>query len=155
MTAYETLMSDVRTTTALSGIAGRLGWDQETVMPAGSAPQRAEEMAAMEAILHSRRTDPKIADLLATAKTQETGEVEKAQLHHIQFAYDRAVKVPADLATELAHLRSTSQRIWADARAKNDFKAVAPTLKEVIKLSRVLADALDDGNGRYEALLAE
>ena len=65
MTAYDELMSFQRETEALAEVAGRLGWDQETVMPRGAAPQRGEEMAAMESVLHARRTDPRIADWLA------------------------------------------------------------------------------------------
>ena len=61
--AYTQLMAFQRQTEALSLVAERLGWDQETMMPSGSAEQRGEEMAAMEGILHARRTDPRIAEL--------------------------------------------------------------------------------------------
>ena len=64
MTAYDDLMAFQRETEALAQVAGRLGWDQETVMPRGAAPQRGEEMAAMESVLHARRIDPRIADWL-------------------------------------------------------------------------------------------
>jgi len=40
MTAYDDLMAFQRETEALAQVAGRLGWDQETVMPRGAAPQR-------------------------------------------------------------------------------------------------------------------
>ena len=71
MTAYDDLMAFQRETEALAQVAGRLGWDQETVMPRGAAGQRAEEMAAMEGVLHARRTDPWIADWLASATAPE------------------------------------------------------------------------------------
>ena len=45
------LMAFQRQTEALSAVAERLAWDQETVMPRGAAEQRSEEMAAMEAVL--------------------------------------------------------------------------------------------------------
>ncbi len=57
-------MSFPRETEALAQVAGRLGWDQETMMPRGAAEQRGEEMAAMEGVLHARRTDPRIGDWL-------------------------------------------------------------------------------------------
>ena len=47
MTAYDDLLLFQRDTEALSMVAGRLGWDQETMMPRGAADQRSEEMAAM------------------------------------------------------------------------------------------------------------
>ena len=43
MSAYEDLMTYQRETEALGQIMGRLGWDQETVMPRGAGEQRAEE----------------------------------------------------------------------------------------------------------------
>ncbi len=58
MAAYDDLMAFQRNTEALSQVAGRLGWDQETMMPEGAAPQRAEEHAAMANVMHARRIDP-------------------------------------------------------------------------------------------------
>ena len=64
MSAFDELMAFQRETEALAQVAGRLGWDQETVMPRGAAPQRGEEMAAMEGVLHARRVDPRIPEWL-------------------------------------------------------------------------------------------
>ena len=47
MAAYDDLMAFQRETSALGEVAGRLGWDQETMMPRGAAEQRGEEMGAM------------------------------------------------------------------------------------------------------------
>ena len=80
MSAYDDLMAFQRETSALGQIAGRLGWDQETVMPRGAAPQRAEEMAAIEAVLHARRSDPRVADWLEQADAQdEVGQAQTAR----------------------------------------------------------------------------
>ncbi|MFO1176278.1 MAG: carboxypeptidase M32, partial [Paracoccaceae bacterium] len=68
MTAFAELMAFQRETEALAQIAGRLGWDQETMMPRGAADQRGEEMAAIEGVLHARRTDPRLGDWLAAAE---------------------------------------------------------------------------------------
>ena len=65
MSAYDDLMAFQRDTEALGQIAGRLGWDQETMMPSGATEQRAAEMGAMEGVLHGRRVDPRIGDWLA------------------------------------------------------------------------------------------
>jgi carboxypeptidase Taq len=66
-TAMKDLMAHQRTTEALAGVAGRLGWDQETMMPRGAAEQRGEEMAAMEGVMHARRTDPRVGEWLEAA----------------------------------------------------------------------------------------
>ena len=42
MSAYDQLMAFQRETEALGEVAGRLGWDQETMMPKAAADQRSE-----------------------------------------------------------------------------------------------------------------
>jgi hypothetical protein len=64
MSAYDDLIAFTRETVALAQVAGRLGWDQETMMPRGASAQRSEEMAALEGVLHARRTDPRVGDWL-------------------------------------------------------------------------------------------
>ena len=67
MSAMGDLLAHAAQTAALEQVAGRLHWDQETMMPKGAAAQRAEEIAAMEGVLHARRTDPALGELLETA----------------------------------------------------------------------------------------
>jgi carboxypeptidase Taq len=155
MSAFEELLAYERTTQALSQVAGRLGWDQETMMPRGAATQRSEEMAAMESVLHARRTAPQVAQWLGGVEAAKLDAVAKAQLRHIQRDFDRASKVPADLATKIAKLTSQAQGIWAEARAADDFKTFAPTLKEVIALKREEGKALAAGGDVYDAMLAD
>ena len=106
-TAFADLMAFQRQTEALSLVAERLGWDQETMMPRGAADQRGEEMAAMEGVLHARRTDPRIADWLEAAEAPDGAGA--AQLRLIRRSYDRTTKVPADLAEALARLTSVAE----------------------------------------------
>jgi carboxypeptidase Taq len=150
-TAFADLMAFQRQTEALSLVAERLGWDQETMMPRGAADQRGEEMAAMEGVLHARRTDPRIAEWLEAAEAPDTAGM--AQLRLIRRSYDRTTKVPADLAEALARLTSVAQGIWAEARARDDVAAFLPTLSEVLALKREEAAALATGGDLYDALI--
>ncbi|QEE35632.1 carboxypeptidase M32 [Octadecabacter sp. SW4] len=151
MTAYKDLMAFQRETEALGQIAGRLGWDQETMMPRAAAAQRSEEMAAIEGVLHARRTNPRVGDWLAAAET--SGEVEVANLRHIRRQFERASKVPARLAAEIARVTSAAQGVWAEARAADDFAAFAPTLREVLALKREEGAALAADGDVYDAML--
>ena len=145
------LLAFNRETEALAQVAGRLGWDQETVMPRGAAEQRADEIAALEGVLHARRTDPRVGAWLADA-VAETPEQE-AELRLIRRSYERAVKIPAKLAQEIARVTSLSQGIWAEARAAEDVAAFLPTLSQVVALKREEAAALAEGGDLYDALL--
>ena len=151
MTAYDDLMAHARETEALAQVAGRLGWDQETVMPRGAAAQRGEESAAMEGVLHARGTDPRIGDWLAAAQAPDA--VAEANLREVRRAYERANKVPAKLAAEIARVTSVAQGVWAEARASEDVAAFLPTLRRVVALRQEEGQALAQGGDVYDALL--
>ncbi len=153
MTAFDELMAFQRETEALGQVMGRLGWDQETMMPRGAAEQRAEEMAALDGVLHGRRTDPRIGDWLDKADPQD--RVAQRNVALIRHRYERTQKVPADLSAALARTTSLAHRVWAEARAANDFAMFAPKLTEVLALSREKAAALQDGGSLYDALLED
>ncbi|ABD55348.1 carboxypeptidase M32 [Jannaschia sp. CCS1] len=153
MAALDDLLTYNRKTEALGQVMGRLGWDQETMMPPGAAEQRGEEMAALESVLHGRRTDPRVGEWLETAEAAT--DADHAQLRDIARAHKRAVKVPADLAAELARVTSVSQGIWAKARAAEDVAAFLPTLKHVVALKRDEAAAIAEGGDLYDAMLED
>ena len=159
MSALDNLRAHDRVTSALAQVAGRLGWDQETVMPRGAAIQRGDEMAAMEAVLHARRCDPRLGEWLneaaQTPSDSPTAQVDHALIRQIRRSHDRACRVPGELAAELARVTSLAQGIWAQARADEDFASFAPTLAHVIDLRRQEAAALCEGRDLtpYNALL--
>jgi len=153
MAAYDELMAFEHDTQALGQIAGRLGWDQETMMPRGAAAQRGEEMAAIEAVLHARRTDPRVGDWLAAIDAATLDPVGQAHLREVSRSYARASKIPADLARALARVTSTAQGKWAEARAADDVAAFTPVLDEVVTLKREEGAALADGGDIYDAML--
>lgn len=151
--SYTDLMAFQRDTAALGQVSGRLGWDQETVMPRGAGPQRAEEMAAMASVLHERRIDPRIGDWLAAIDATGLDAVGRAQLRHIKRDFDRTAKLPVALAAELARTRSQAHLAWAEARKDEDVPAFLPMLDKMIALKREEAQALADGGDLYDALL--
>ncbi len=124
-------------------------------MPRGAAPQRGEEMAALEGVLHARRMDPRVGDWLAEIDAAGLDAAGQAQVRHIQRSFDRASKVPGALAAELARLTSEAQGIWAAARAEDDVAAFAPTLDQVIALKREEGAALAAGGDVYDALVQD
>ena len=155
MTAYDSLMAFQRETEALGQIAGRLGWDQETMMPRGAAHQRGEELAALQSVLHARRTDARIRDWLTTIERAALDPVATAQLREITRSFQRNTKVPTKLAAEIARVTSKSQGEWAEARSNEDFKAFVPTLERVVALRQEEGQALADGGDPYDALLQD
>lgn len=153
--AYVDLMAFVHDTTALGQLAERTRWDQETFMPAGAIGQRADEIGALETVIHARRTDPRIGDWLASIDAEALDPVAQAQIRHIARDYDRTRRVPADLAIHIAKTMAKSHETWANARANEDVAAFLPTLQEVVALRRQEGEALADGGDVYDALVEE
>ena len=154
-TAMNDLLAFQRQTEALSSIAERLGWDQETVMPRGATEQRSEETAAIAAVLHDRRTDPRIGEWLDAARPESPRESRIVEL--IARDHARACAIPAPLATELARQTSLAQGIWAEARANDTPEAFLPALDSILVLTQDAAHALVaagfGGGDPYDALL--
>ncbi len=150
---YAALIAQARTTAALEAVAERLGWDQETMMPDGAGPQRAEEMAAMAAVLHARAVDPQVGDWLAELDEAALDDVARAQVRLMRRAHDRATRMPADLVAELARTRSMAHRAWAAARASEDVAAFLPHLARIVALKQQEAAAVAGNGPAYDALL--
>lgn len=148
--ALDDLLDHMKQTSALSQVAGLLSWDQEAIMPAKGAAQRAAQAGAMASILHARNADPRIPEWIAAADPKS--DMDRRNIAEAQRAYDQATSIPARLAEESAKAASEGHMIWAEARANKDFAAFAPALARNIELKREEAACLADGDP-YDALL--
>ncbi len=120
-----------------------LGWDWATMMPAGSAGARAEQMAELDLIVHARATDPELADLLAAAEdsADRLEFWQRANLVEMRRLWRHAGAVPADLVAALTKAASACEMIWREARPANDFARLRPSLARVLTLIREVAAA--------------
>ena len=150
---YSELMEFQQDTEALSSIAGRLGWDQETMMPHGSTDQRADEHAAIVKIIHSRNADQRIPEWIGKIRPQN--EIEEANIKLIKKNYQKACKVSPDLNAAIARTTSKAHSIWASAREREDVAEYLPILTEIVNLKRQKAEALAEAGTYYEALADE
>ncbi|MGZ7246480.1 hypothetical protein ACXWO4_10510, partial [Streptococcus pyogenes] len=80
---------------------------------------------------------------LEVAEPQSEAEIRSVEL--IARDFNRASRVPARLAQELARVTSLAQGIWAEARAKDAPADFLPTLDQVLMLKREEAAAIADG----------
>jgi carboxypeptidase Taq len=151
----------------LASVGGLLNWDQETYMPHAAAPYRAEQAAMIAALVHKRRTDPRVGELIAAceedrALTSEPDGAPAAAVREFRRDFELARKLPEELVSELARVGSQSQEVWKEAREKNDFNMFAPWLERMMNLTRRKAECYgvpptaEGGAGElYNALLDE
>jgi carboxypeptidase Taq len=96
-----------------------------------------------------------VAEQLARAEGEELDEWQQANLQEMKRRHAQATAIPPDLVEAIARTTTTCEMIWRDARAKSDFADLAPSLAEVVRLTRAQAEALGTAQGLspYDALL--
>lgn len=135
-----------------------LHWDMSVLMPTGGAEARAEQLAALKLTRHELLTDPQVGDWLSEAEADPPGDPWKAaNLREMRRAWVHGSAVDADLLEALSRASSSCEMVWREARPANDFARVAPHLREILTLTRQVADAKAAALGcsPYEALMDE
>ncbi|MEM6943890.1 MAG: carboxypeptidase M32, partial [Pseudomonadota bacterium] len=152
--SLSSLLDHLKQTAALSQAAGLLSWDQETMMPRRGGSVRAEQMGALAQVIHERKSDERIADWAAAIDRDALSPFDLRNLEEALRAHRKATKIPSRLAEAEAVAASEGQRIWAEARAANDFLIFAPALTRNLTLKRERAACLsEDGEDPYNCLL--
>lgn len=138
-----------------------LEWDSETYMPDGGVEGRSHQMATLRTIAFETFTQARVGELFESLAAQAPSmdpDSDDARLvkvgHHY---YQRQVRLPARLVTELNELRGRATHAWREARAASDFASFQPLLEAMVKLQIEMAQALHDGStpNIYDALLEE
>jgi carboxypeptidase Taq len=130
------------------------GWDQLVMMPSGGAAARGHQIGTLARIVHDHATSPEIGEWLAELDERELSELERDIVRLARRDWERARRVPTDLAAELSKAHSDGQESWQAARAADDFEAFAPALERNIELARAYGRCLDEeGRGVYQSLV--
>jgi carboxypeptidase Taq len=141
--AYQRLQARFARIATIAEAGAMLGWDAAAVMPPGGAHARGDQLAVLAGVAHGLLTAPEVADDLHAAQAPEDPWA-ATNLRLMQREHARATALPADLVEAEARANSACEQIWRQARADNDFAAVAPNLAEVLRLVRERAAALSD-----------
>ena len=141
----------------LSHAAHLLNWDQQTMMPPGGGAARAEALATIRRLGHQKFIAPDTGTLLDAAQEALNGsgdDSDAARLVHVtRRRWEKARRIPVELASEMARAASLAQEAWIGARARSDFAAFAPYLEHNIDLARQYVDCLGGFDCHYDALL--
>jgi len=159
--AYEWLANHGKEIAHLDSMRKLLNWDQRTHIPPKGNAHRASQLGMLARLLHERRTDPRMGELLNTVETsslvRDPLTVEAVNVREWRRSYDRLTRIPTRLAVELAQAAAEGKNAWEMARPRNDWDSFEPYLERIVGLKREQADALSPGNGRepYDALLED
>lgn len=143
MQAYNTLEKLFGKLHDLEQAQAQLHWDMATYMPVLGAESRTEQLATLTSLHHAILTDEGVGELFAKAEkdSRRMRGWQKSNFYEMRRIYTHAKAVPTTLVKALSKAGSQCELVWRKARPENDFKAVAPLLKEVVKLVREVAQA--------------
>ncbi len=132
-------------------------WDQLVKMPPLGAPVRAHQIATLESVSHERFIDPAVGRLLDELRPlEESLDYDSDDASLIRVArrdWEKARRIPTELAAELALVASEAQEAWATARADNDYASFRPWLERNLELRRRYIDCFDKADEPYDILL--
>jgi carboxypeptidase Taq len=160
MQALERLRSRMAELSDLAAIGMLSGWDQLVMMPAAGAPARAQQLGTLARLTHERATSADIGawleeiDAAGDAATLE--ELDRDVVRLARRDWERARRVPDELAVERARAEADGQESWQLARANDDFASFIPALERNVELARAYGECVaEPGESRYEGLLGD
>ncbi len=161
MNALGQLRGRMAELTDLASLEMLAGWDQLVMMPPDGAQARAQQLGVLARLTHERATAAEIGgwleeiDALASAG-EALDELDGDIARLARRDWERARRVPEELAAELAEASAAGQESWRVARENDDFAAFAPALTRNVELARAYGQCVAAaGESTYEALLGD
>ena len=134
-----------------------LGWDQHVMMPARGAGIRAEQLATIGRISHTKFTDPEIGRLLdslrAWGESHEYDSFEASLIRVTWRDWEKARRVSPDLRAEISRSAALANPVWVQARRNNDFKTFLPVLRKNLDLRKQYIECFDVKDEPYDIVL--
>jgi carboxypeptidase Taq len=145
--------------TDLRRARGVLVWDMLVFMPPGGGPTRAAQLATLEEIVHARMIDERFGELFEKlspyAGSLPYDSVDASLIRVAHRDWDRARRVPTDLAVEFAQAAAQSYEIWVKAREDADFESFRPSLEHVVDLRQRYVECFAPYDDAYDVLLED
>ena len=134
-----------------------LFWDQTVMMPPGGGPVRGAQLTTLDRVAHERFVDPAIGRLLdGLGSYEESLDYDSDDASLIRTTrrdWEKARRVPADLAAEMVGAAADAHDVWAKAREENDYPTFLPHLERALELKRRYIDCFEGYAEPYDVLL--
>ncbi len=134
-----------------------LFWDQTVMMPPGGGAVRGAQVTTLDRIAHEKFISDEIGTLLdALAGYEQELDYDSDDASLIRTTrrdWEKAHRVPADLAAEMTGAAADAHDVWAKARAENDYALFLPHLERAVELKRRYVDCFEGYDEPYDVLL--
>lgn len=154
---YARLIDELKQQFRLAAALQLLEWDQDTLMPAGALPERAQQIGTLAVLLHERQTAPGFLDLVdgLSAEIDRASSDAAVDIRETKRRLDRERALGTDLVRARSVLQAEARAAWVSARRDDDFAALAPYLERLFALQREVASAIAPHRDAYDVLLEE
>ena len=127
-------------------------WDSRVSMPPEGAAARANVVATLTRIAHERFVSDEMGELLAELDGAGD-ETDAALVRLTRREWDRARRVPGELAAEMAHAAGVAVAAWDKAKAASDFTSFVPHLERQLELKLRYIECFPEIETAYDVLL--
>jgi len=134
-----------------------LFWDQTVMMPPGGGAVRGHQVTTLDRIAHQKFVSDEIGtlldDLAGYEQELDYDSDEASLIRTTRRDWEKARRVPAELAAEMTGAAAEGHDIWAKARAENDYELFRPVLEKAVELKRRYIDCFEGFDEPYDVLL--
>jgi carboxypeptidase Taq len=127
-------------------------WDSRVSMPPEGAAARADVLATLTRITHERFVADEVGELLV-ALDGEADETDAALVRLTRREWERARRVPVELAAEMSHAAGVAVAAWDKAKAASDFASFGPHLERQLELKQRYIACFPQTDAPYDVLL--
>jgi carboxypeptidase Taq len=156
MDALQQLRDRLAELADLNSIEMLAAWDQLVMMPGEGAPARAHQLGTLARLTHERATSDDVGGWLSELDGAAVEGIDADVVRIARRDWERARRVPTELAVARAQAGAQGQESWRVARENDDFAAFAPALARNVELARSYGECLvAPGERPYDALLGD
>jgi len=134
-----------------------LFWDQTVMMPPGGGSVRGHQVTTIDRIAHEKFSSDEIGALLDGLSGYEQqldyDSDEASLIRSTRRDWNKARRVPTELAAEMTGAAAAGHDVWAKARAENDYELFLPHLERAVELKRRYVDCFEGYDEPYDVLL--
>ncbi|HZG34403.1 MAG TPA: carboxypeptidase M32 [Gaiellaceae bacterium] len=134
-----------------------LFWDQTVMMPPGGGPVRGAQLATLDRIAHDLFVSDDVGRLLEELRPYEEqleyDSDEASLLRTTRRDWEKARRVPSELAAEMVRAAADAHDVWAKAREESDFARFLPHLERAVELKRRYVGCFEGYDEPYDVLL--
>lgn len=130
---YEDLLPHILKCQSLSAALTLFAWDQDTEAPIKSVENTAKYVGVLSSEHFKAVTDPKAKEILLDLSKQDLPIVQKAVVREWLKELKQLEKIPANEYQAHQELLMKAQRVWQEAKTKNDYEMFKPYLKKIVE----------------------